>query len=145
MGTRAAFFIGDPRKPDAREWLGCIAWDGYIDGVPEMAKAKTEKEFFDAVKGYSSRDDFAKPTGAFPYPWNDDLFLTDCVYAWFEGEIWTEINRSLVPLSKFMELIQDDNAYDEFEGNNDCENIPAPGTQYDGSSPDSIMILTATK
>lgn len=150
MGTRAAFFIGDFRKPEAREWLGCIAWDGYPSGLPEISSAKTESDFRAAVSKYSERHDFACSDGPFPFPWQDDLCLTDCTYTWYEGEVWCEFDRRFVPLSRILILDDglDDDEYDKIVEKikkdfpvQDCIGIPAPGKPYDGSAPDSIMII----
>ncbi len=154
MGTRAAFFIGDFRDTAKREWLGCVAWDGYPDGLPEVCAAKSEQEFRDAVAGESNRDDFAAPTGPFPYPWQDDLCLTDCTYTWYEGEVWFEWDRRMVPLARAMEVFADpdDEAEQGVEAKlkadypvQDCYNIPAPGKPYDGTAPDSIMIFSVRR
>lgn len=146
MGTRAAFFVGDFRDVNSREWLGCVAWDGYPDGLPEMCEAKTEEEFRAAIAEYSTRDDFASPDGPFPYPWNDDLCLTDCVYTWHGDQIWFEFDRRFVPLSRFLEVEDCEDGAEKLADEypvRDCLNIPAPGKPYDGSAPDSIMIVKA--
>lgn len=146
MGTRAAFFIGDFRDVEKREWLGCIAWDGYPDGVPGIVAATSEQTFRDAVAELSTRDDFAPPTGPFPFPWMDDLCLTDCTYCWHEGEVWCEYDRRFVPLARTLGADIDDegDARDKLKADfpvRDCMDIPAPGKPYDGTAPDSIMIL----
>jgi hypothetical protein len=151
MGTRAAFFIGDFRDPEKREWLGCIAWDGYPAGVPGIVQAKSEADFRQAVADLSNRNDFAPPTGPFPFPWENDLCLTDCTYTWHDGEVWTEFDRRFVPLERALEVWNsEDDERDSKEiilkrdfPTRDCDNIPAPGKPYDGTAPDSIIILAA--
>jgi hypothetical protein len=83
MGTRAAFFIGDPCDLENRIWLGCKHFDGYPEGVPGVCIAKTEQEFRDAVAANIDTD---PADDHFPYPWLDDLFTTDYVFMWAEGE-----------------------------------------------------------
>lgn len=146
MGTRAAFFIGDARDPESRVWLGCVGWDGYPDGLPELCVVRSEVEFRIAVELYSKRDDFAPPT-RFPYPWDKNLFLTDYVYSWHEGEIWIEYDRCWIKLADYEKASSAEDADEAFEALTDalektCENIVAPGLPYDGSAPDSIMIIS---
>lgn len=83
MGTRADFYIG--RGKDA-EWLGSIAWDGYVEGIDEeVLQAKTESDFKKAVADFfASRDDSTLPEDGWPWPWNDSR-TTDYAYA-FDGE-----------------------------------------------------------
>ena len=70
MGTRAAFWVGDPRNLDNREWLGCIAWDGYPNGHPRpLLSAKTEEEFREGVKHIAvNTKSFATPEKGWPFP-----------------------------------------------------------------------------
>lgn len=86
MGTRAAFWIGDPRTEN-REWLGCVAWDGYPGGdCRNLFEATTEQEFRERIAAMrASRKDFATPDKGWPFPWSDDVFLTDFTYAWIDG------------------------------------------------------------
>ena len=145
MGTRAAFFIGDFREPEKREWLDCIAWDGCPGGLPEMCVARSEDEFRLAVEKYSERDDFAPPSGPFPFPWMGDLCLTDETYCWHDGRIYCEFSRRFVPLSE-VENIETDEEREAVKAKypkEDCRGIPAPGAAYDGTAPDSIMIISA--
>lgn len=155
MGTRAAFFVGDIRDLEKREWLGCIAWDGYLEGVSEIILARSEEEYREAIKKYSSRDDFATPDGPFPFPWMDDLCITDFTYTWMDEKLWLEYDRRLIPLDvyqKLDEIVQDDEMYnthfEKFQSEvfdkypRDLVNIPAPGKKYDGTAPDSIIIIS---
>lgn len=79
MGTRADFYIGT--GPSA-EWLGSIAWDGYIEGIPDsILQANGETAYREAVLDFiSSREDGTKPEDGWPWPW-DDSCTTDCCYA----------------------------------------------------------------
>ena len=100
MGTRANFFIGDPAVGDY-EWLGCVAFDGY-----EFAEDKNGKYclgmvtnedvfrmFVDTVK--DERQDFADPNeGGYPFPWVNDIFLTDFSYALIDGKVKVTIFNS---------------------------------------------------
>lgn len=88
MGTRAQFFIGNPQDVEHREWLGCIAWDGYPKGDCEMLKDATTPDQFRALVATlaASRADFTDPQkNDYPFPWHDDIFITDCTYAFFDG------------------------------------------------------------
>ena len=67
MGTRAAFWIGDPTDLDNREWLGCVGWDGHPENFEILTKAKNEEEFRSMVKDFdTSRDGFAHPGKGWP-------------------------------------------------------------------------------
>lgn len=146
MGTRAAFFIGDPRDVDNREWLGCIAWDGYPDGdCARLAEATDAEHFRALVKSLAiERDDFASPEGGFPFPWMNDLFLTDCVYAFFDGDTHVDVNRNWRTVRWCLEA-SDEERIDALESSRDpsFENVPAPGGDYDPTQPDSIMVIRA--
>lgn len=144
MGTRAQFFIGDPRDVEGREWLGCIAWDGYPDGdCGRLAGATTEAEFRNRVELLkASRDDFTDPAiRSFPFPWRNNLFLTDWTYAWFGGEVQaTCYHRGFVSLRRYLA----DPAFAEgyHEGAEQLAgDVPAPVTEGP-RGPDSIMVLT---
>jgi hypothetical protein len=144
MGTRAQFFIGDPRDTEAREWLGTIAWDGYPDGdCGALAKASSEVGFRALVEHLkANRDDFCdRAQHGFPFPWRDDLFLTDFTYALFDGAVqMTCYHRGFVPLAEYV------NGTDEFkEAYHEApeqlaKNVAAPAGGKPGG-PDSIMIL----
>lgn len=141
MGTRAAFWIGDPRDMNHRHWLGCKAWDGY-PGNPEIdviLRAASEAEFGGAVAGLAAKsDDFARPDRGWPYPWDDDIFLTDFTYAFFDGCPRATCFRSgFVPASKVL-----GNPDFEWDSKDDptLKSIPAPAV-YDRTQPDSIMFL----
>lgn len=135
MGTRASFFVGDPRDLEKREWLGCIAFDGYPEGVDELDEIGTEKAFKKAIRAMEQRDDFASPKGGFPFPWPDDLFLTDYTYAFFDGKLQVACgHRGFVEWGERNKLSEMQNSIPS--------NIPAPGP-YDPSQPDSIMIFVS--
>ena len=124
MGTRAAFFVGDPRDIKGREWLGCVDWDGYPEGVGLVPMAAHEAEYRAAVaKLREERDDFTGPEGdRFPFPWTDNLFLTDCVYGFFEGK---------TQLSEFGHPFRDPAVEQEEDEEKDprCKDVPAPGSK----------------
>jgi hypothetical protein len=86
MGTRADFYIG--RGLDA-EWLGSIAWDGYLDGMPDaILVAPSEDEFREAVAELlSSRDDGTTPDMGWPWPW-DDSRTTDYSYTFDDHMVY---------------------------------------------------------
>lgn len=140
MGTRAAFWKGDPRNLKDREWLGCVAFDGYPEGIEGIEKVTDEKSFLELVNQQSARRDFASPKRGWPYPWSDDVFLTDFTYAFFDGKL------QLSPYHHGFMTVKEYEAYcaaDEPEDKPDdhtMQNVPAPG-KYDPSQPDSIMIF----
>lgn len=144
MGTRAQFFIGDPQDLQAREWLGTVAWDGHANGDcgDALRGAKTAEEFKAGVaKIAAERKDFGDPAErSFPFPWKDDLFLTDVTFAFFDGEVRaTYFHSGFRPLEFF---------YDGEGGNYGADhqdelpkNVMAPVSQKP-PGPDSIMILS---
>ena len=145
MGTRAAFWIGDPRKVKETEWLGCVAWDGYVwMEDKEFASIKTEEEFRTAIDTIKSeRNDFADPAnGGFPFPWPEDIFLTDCTYAYFDGCVYATWSHN--SFKKLLDVICDKSK--KWEGNDDPTMINIPIAEkycyYDRNQPDSIMILS---
>lgn len=85
MGTRADFYVND--GPEA-EWLGSIAWDGYIDGIPEsILTCKSEQDYRQAVADFlGGREDGTTPDMGWPWPWNTSS-TTDCCYAFKAGRV----------------------------------------------------------
>lgn len=146
MGTRAQFFINNPQDIDNRIWLGTIAWDGYpggdCDGLAGAASAEDFRRLV-ALLG-STRNDFCDPTThSFPFPWEDDLFLTDYTYAFFDGAVqMTCFHTGWVNLADYLA----DEALAEAYGEGDDqlpENVPAPtGNAGAPKGPDSIMIMS---
>jgi hypothetical protein len=135
MGTRASFWIGDPRNLDNRELLGCIAWDGYPEGVPELERAKTEEEFRQIIGTFKNREDFALPENGWPFPWESNIFLTGCTYAFFDNKLhycWFS-----KPFVEWPKEIPDDAEDDPTK-----INVPAP-SEYNPQQPDSIIIIQA--
>ena len=147
MGTRAQFFIGNPENTDGRTWLGCVAWDGYPDGdIGDFLKnVGSEGEFREAVGMIAQkRDDFCDPAvNDFPFPWRDDLFLTDFTYAFFDGKVQaTSFHTGWSPLSEH--LSADDDWFDAYNDRNELSSsVPAPLSTGKPSGPDSIMIISA--
>jgi len=143
MGTRAAFWIGDPRDYNNREWLGCKAWDGYPENedFEDLLKAKTVEDFRKAVGVISSlSDDFANPDKGWPYPWDDNIFLTDYTYAFFNGQTQvTCFHRGFVPVKQLSE-----DGFEFPDEDNLPDNIQSED-KYDSSQPDSIMIMQIPK
>lgn len=144
MGTRAQFFIGNPEDLEKREFLGCIAWDGYPDGDcgKALRHVKTAGGFRRAVSLLAKqRDDFTDPNKrSFPFPWHDDLFLTDLTYAFFDGAVRaTWFHGGWRPLEYFFTTDE------PYPGNLPDElphNVPAPVSDKPPGA-DSIMIITA--
>lgn len=143
MGTRASFWVGNPQDLEHREWLGCVAWDGYpcgFDGALE--KIQTEADFRAFVAEQSKREDFARPGRGWPYPWDGDIFLTDYSYAFFpDGLRLTCYHHGWQTLAEHdAENQREDDAPEEADKLPD--NVPAP-EKYGRGQPDSIMIFTA--
>lgn len=143
MGTRAAFWMGDPTNLERREWLGCIAWDGYPSAFEELA-ACNEAGFRAAVMRMAvNRDDFATPTRGWPFPWADDVFLTDYTYAFFDGAVQVCcFHRPFMPMAAY--LTRDEETEDETTDDPRHAKVPAPAL-YDPTQPDSIMIVSIVK
>lgn len=144
MGTRAQFFIGDPRDVEGRDWLGCVGWDGYPEGdIGDALKGvASAEEFIAAVADLAAhRDDFTNPeVNSFPFPWRNDLFLTDCTYALFGGEVhFTSFHRGFIPLATYL---SDESVRDAYDDGADelPSNVPAP-TAKGPPGPDSILIV----
>lgn len=144
MGTRAAFWVGNPINLENREWLGCTAYDGYPGGfVDVLADAKTEEEFRKIIEEkIATMDDFSSPkNGGFPFPWSDNIFLTDYTYAFFDGSV--KVACFYTDFVDLKMVLEDD----KFEFGEDVEkhsNVPAPA-DWDRNQPDSIIILTRRK
>lgn len=146
MGTRASFFIGNPSDVENRQWLGCLAFDAYPDGDvgKALVGASTPDQFIAGVERLSAEDDFTDPLRhSFPFPWRDDLYLTDYTYAFFDGRVqvtcynggWRDLTPDLV--AREIDPWPDDR--DELPSN-----VPAPSE--DGpKGPDSIMIIGIPK
>lgn len=144
MGTRAQFFIGNPSDVANRDWLGCTAWDGYPDGYcgKAFANVETAEQFMAAVDGLKTRDDFCDPmNNSFPFPWRNDLYLTDYTYAFFDGRMqvtcyhggWRDLRAVLAA---------DDDA-EVYDGPDELPgNVPAPDAKGP-AGPDSIIIITS--
>lgn len=146
MGTRAQFFLGDPRDLEKRKWLGTVAWDGYPNGdIGEaLGDATTEKEFLIGVKMIQDdRNDFCDPEkNGFPFPWTENLFLTDCTYAWFDGKVqFTYFNRGFISLQEYLSSEDVQEKYHDHPKQL-SDNVPAPGGKWDRSGPVSIMIVS---
>lgn len=145
MATRATFWVGNPLDLAHREWLGAIAFDGYPErgGKVDFDECQSEEGFRAVVKAISRHDDFAHPEGGFPFPWPNDIFLTDYTYAWFDGQVQvTCFHEGFKSWDEYWQHIDDENA-DEMVGEwEDAlpDNVPAP-SPYNPSQPDSIIII----
>lgn len=144
MGTRAQFFVGNPSDLENRDWLGCTAWDGYPDGYCGEAfrDVATAEQFVAAVEGFRTRDDFCDPfKHSFPFPWRDDLYLTDYTYAFFDGRMQVTCYRGgWRDLGAVLASAGNDDIWadaDELPSN-----VPAPDAKGP-KGPDSIMIITS--
>jgi hypothetical protein len=138
MGTRACFFIGDPRDYEKRKYLGSIAWNGHPENFQrELLNITHEKDFIKWVDSLKERDDFAFPDHGFAFPWVNDLFLTDQVYAFYKNKVFIAFfHYGLWEVKKYFILNWD---Y-IFEEDETCLNIKAP-SEYNKKQPDSIMVF----
>lgn len=86
MGTRADFYIG---RGESSEWVGSIAWDGYIEGIWQpLLESSSDDEFTANVSTFfASRDDVTTPEQGWPWPWNTS-HTTDYSYAFDNGQVW---------------------------------------------------------
>lgn len=140
MGTRAAFWVGDPRDIDAREWLGCLSWDGYPDGHGLVLRdVSDESSFRQAVETLARTEaqQFAHPSQGWPFPWEDDVFLTDYTYAWIAGQVMaTCFHSGFRPLEDYLrEVPQDEDNPETLP-----HDVKAPSS-YNPEQPDSILII----
>ncbi|AXQ68925.1 hypothetical protein HOU00_gp200 [Caulobacter phage CcrPW] len=147
MGTRAQFFINHPSDLEKRIWLGSVAWDGYPEGdIGEAFQGvKTVHDFREAVDKIAlQRDDYCDPDKrSFPFPWMNDLYLTDCTYAFFDDAVqFTYFHNGFMPLEQFLALTEEQ--HEELSEREDQlpENVPAP-TSALPPGPDSIIIVSA--
>lgn len=86
MGTRADFYVG---RGERAEWLGSIAFDGYVGGIPvDVLMARTEQDFRERVaRELAARNDATVPADGWPWPWQDSR-TTDYAYAFDGGKVW---------------------------------------------------------
>lgn len=142
MGTRAAFWLGDPRDLENREWLGCLHWDGFPDRFAILQKASTAELFREAVYGIFDEDgDAWKPPEKWPYPWDDDIFLTDFTYAFFGGATYvTCFHHGFETLSQTLEADREEDDYDQSDDPT-LLNVPAP-EKWSKQYPGMILIKT---
>lgn len=140
MGTRASFFVGNPSDLPNRDWLGCIAWDGYPDGdCKGFVGATSAEDFIARVEALMSRrDDFCDPKQhSFPFPWRDDLYLTDYTYAYFDGRVQVTCYHS-----GWRDLTDDmSEAWGDDEDDELPDNVPAPEGRG-SKGPDSILVFS---
>lgn len=143
MGTRAAFWIGDPRDLENREWLGCIAWDGHPGNfAQDFLPVHTEGRFRMIIEKISKeRNDFSSPDKGWPFPWEDNIFLTDYTYAFFDGKLHVSCYFSGFITFEYF-LTTEDPFPEDRKDDHTCYNVPS-GKKYDQSQPDSIMIFRA--
>jgi hypothetical protein len=146
MGTRAAFWVGNPCENG--ELLGCIAFDGYPDGLSWLDYAGDETGWREVVKlEAAQRDDWTPAEDGFPFPWTGDLFLTDWNYSWFDGALHAACFHSgWVKLPELIEWAEVGYNDDESPFNN-CRDtfgkipVPVPRSKP-GEGRDSILIIT---
>lgn len=139
MGTRAAFWVGDPRNIETRQWLGCKALDGGPGSLPELDTVESVEGFLCAVQAIAEKSKryFAFPSADdWPYPWDRDIFLTDYNYAFFDDQVQVaHYHSGFIPWSRLNDRNPFESVHDTLPGN-----VPAP-KPYDPGQPDSIMIV----
>ena len=144
MGTRAQFFVGNPQDLHSREWLGCIAWDGYPDGdCSKLKDAKSAEDFISIIEKIRTRDDFTDPLKqSFPFPWRDNLFRTDYTYAFFDGRVQvTYFHNGWRDLVNVLAAESNDDLWPEEDRDELPNDVLAPKSEKP-KGPDSIMIFT---
>ncbi len=143
MGTRAAFWIGDPRDTDNCEWLGCVALDGYMESFPELTDVDTPEAFREQVMSILDIRDDAAIAGkhGWPFPWTDDVFLTDTTFAFFDDATQvTSFHRGFVRLDDWLSYNEEEKiAY--YDAGDTLPSDTAIASEWDRAAPDSIMIL----
>ncbi len=138
MGTRAAFWIGDPRDIESREWLGCKAFDGHPEGFADLSNVVTEKAYRNVIAEIAAADDWASPVGGWPYPWADDVFVTDFTYAFFGSRVMVSCFKcGFVPLP---DALKENHKWPDADDPS-LENVSS-GHAYDRTQPDSIMVIS---
>ena len=141
MGTRAAFWIGDPRDVNTREWLGCKSWDGHPSNFEELAECSSVDDFRKSMAAIADQcrkdNDWAESPGGWPYPWAEDIFVTDFNYAFFDGTVQVAcFHHGFKPMA---EVLKEDFEWPE---HTNLSAVPA-GMNYDRSQPDSIIIVSS--
>lgn len=86
MGTRADFYVG---RDDKAEWIGSVAYDGYLGGIPQPILAAVDAEAFRSmtVGMIEARKDGTLPAQGWPWPWETSA-TTDYAYAFEDGKVW---------------------------------------------------------
>lgn len=150
MRTRAQFFLGDPSDVDTRMYLGCIAWDGYPsnDVIAEyLSDLIDENDFIKGVKAIGIEcEDFSDPLKeAWPFPWVDDLYLTDYTYAFFDGRAQvTCFHYGWRDLQEIFETGKE--PWDNENPKNELpSNVPGPVNKSLPAGKDSIMVVGVSK
>lgn len=120
MGTRADFYI---RKEDQMQWLGSIAWDGYVSGIDQkVLTSQNEEDFkFNLNNFFSSRSDVTLPSDGWPWPWGNSK-LTDCCYVYESGRV--------------MRMYDHDGNYDDHK--TECLFVRALAKTYDNEKDEDI-------
>lgn len=145
MATRAAFWLGDPSNLAQREWLGCVAYDGYPNGaVTADLEAVTAPEQLRAwvAEHLALCSDFAAPSRGWPFPWDDDIYLTDFTYAFFDGQLQVACFYSGFLLYREVAAKLKEGDWEWPDTETLPRNVPAP-RPYDPTQPDSIMLISS--
>jgi hypothetical protein len=103
-------------------------------GVRPAPGSTTEAEFRAAAEAL--RD--TRPDGGWPYPWADDVFLTDFTYAFLDGE--TRVSSFHGGFHPASEVTAEGFVWPDEPDDPTTRRIPAP-SGYDPSQPDSILIM----
>lgn len=139
MGTRASFWINDPRNLEERIWLGCKAHNGHPENFKEFKKILNSVNMVKAVNKIKNLDsnDFADPVnGGWPFPWDDDIFLTDYTYAFFNNAVY--VSSFHYGFIKFIDYFK----IEKIKNKEDSSLIGIPASiKYDPKQPDSILYI----
>jgi hypothetical protein len=166
MGTCAAFWVGVPLTTQTHTGimhytpnilLGCVAWDGHPENFPELKGITGEQAFRRAVReNIAIRDDWTPGRHGFPFPWRDDLFLTDFNYIYSRrpnlrrGAVFASCYRSgLVPFDDAYDWcvsgdrVEDNNPFRRADDALPKDFPVRVGQCKPGRGKDSIIILRA--
>lgn len=137
MGTRADFYVGEGVEA---EWLGSIAWDGYLSGIPkEVLGAKTEAEWRERVEEFFAgrrNGDATRAADGWPWPWEDSC-TTDCAYSFVGGEVRaTTWGGALVSIEQARSYEDSEDGWPDGKGEwpnmKSRASLAAPGTKRSG-------------
>lgn len=148
MGTRASFWIGNPEDLKNRKWLGCVSWDAYPGKkTAPLFSVTTQHEFIEAInKIEASCEDFTSPKECgWPFPWYDDLFLTDYTYAFFDDVVQVAcFHKGFIPFDKIYQGADDGRQLLEpfdFDTLTELPHNVSAGKEWDRKGDDGFIVV----